>query len=226
MPLPSSRTTSRTRGPRPPRPSTFHSLDPQDPTLRHRVPRVERKIEQDLLELPAVRTYVPQVVGEPQLQVDRVADGAVQHARQAVHHLVEAQRRGLHHLAAPEREQLPRQRGGPLGRALDLGHVLLHPRVGGAVLDEAGVAQDRRQQVVEVMGDAARQLADALQALGVMQFVLEPVPLPFGPDPLRDVLGHSGHPGRAAVVVGQHVPAAEEIALLAVGADDAALELV
>jgi hypothetical protein len=42
---------------------------------------------------------------------------------------------------------------------------------------ESGVIQDRGQQVVEVVGDPARELAQALQQLGLMQ----PVPGPYLP---------------------------------------------
>jgi hypothetical protein len=48
-------------------------------------------------------------------------------------------------------------------------HPLAAGRVFGMTLDHVQSADDHRQQVVEVMGDAAGQLADGLQLLGLEQ---------------------------------------------------------
>ena len=63
---------------------------------------------------------------------------------------------------------------GAAGGVLDLAEHRRSRRLGGnLVLGEAGVAQNGREQVVEIVGDAAGQDAQALQLLAVQQLGLE-----------------------------------------------------
>ena len=92
--------------------------------------------------------------------------------------VVHADHRRLQHLPAAEREQLARERGGAVGGAADLLEVAAQQRVAvaGAGEREVGVAADRGEQVVEVVRDAAGELADGLHLLRLPELVLEPVP--------------------------------------------------
>ena len=73
----------------------------------------------------------------------------------------------------------------------DLSDVPAHLRVGAHLtLEQAAEAEDRGEQVVEVVSDAACQLADGLHLLGLAQLLLEA-------EPLGDVLGEH-EPGAPA----------------------------
>ena len=83
---------------------------------------------------------------------------------------------------------------GPLPCEADLLDVLaragpailaaLRGRRGEVLGDERGVVDDHGQQIVEVVGDASRELPEALQALSLMQLVLQPLALGLGLEPL------------------------------------------
>ena len=90
---------------------------------------------------------------------------------------VERQDAGPHDLPPAEREQLVGERDATVGGALDLLHVagdhVPALRVGdGRHLDllghEGGVVDDDGEQVVEVVGDAAGELAEAFQPLRLL----------------------------------------------------------
>ena len=63
---------------------------------------------------------------------------------------------------------------------------------------EARVAQDRRQQVVEVVRDAARHQAQALELLGLADPFLQPAPLVLDAPLLGHVAHHGDHARLAA----------------------------
>ena len=92
----------------------------------------------------------------------------------ADHQLVQVQHSRREHLAAAEGQQLAGQARGAIGGALDLREVLTgqgrKPRL---FLQQRDVPDDAREQVVEVVRDAAGKLADGLRALGPAQAMLE-----------------------------------------------------
>ena len=60
------------------------------------------------------------------------------------------------------------------GRRLDHGERALDELgVGGVLLHELGVAEDRLQQVVEVVRDAAGELAERRELLGLVELALD-----------------------------------------------------
>ena len=95
---------------------------------------------------------------------------------------VEVEDLRLYHLPAGKGEQPPGQAGRPFAGPFDLPEVLLgrfaalrpvRVRRGREFLgDEGHVVEDHGEQVVEVMGDAASQLAEVLQTLGLLQLGL------------------------------------------------------
>ena len=140
----------------------------------HRVARVDDEIDDHLLELVEVGLDQPQVAPEHDVEFDRLADQPAQQHLQVGQHFAELQRLRPQRLAAREGEQLPHQAGGPVGVLLDL-HDVLEGRIGRAVVGEqqVGIADDRGQDVVEVVGDAAGELADRLHLLALDETLLQ-----------------------------------------------------
>ena len=94
--------------------------------------------------------------------------------QQVAEHRSEIDRVGLQHLLAAERQQLLRQRRGALGGAANLQRLIADRRLRRRVLlDHAGVAEDRGEHVVEVVRDAAGELADRLHLLGLGELPFE-----------------------------------------------------
>ncbi len=89
-------------------------------------------------------------------------------------------------LAAREGEQLPHQARRPVGILLDL-HDVLERRVARlvSVEQEVGRHHDGGEHVVEVVGDAAGELADHLHLLGLVELALQH-PLVGGLDGVDD----------------------------------------
>ena len=80
----------------------------------------------------------------------------------------------VHDLLAAEVEQLLRQVARALARRLDLPDVARHPGCRRKIReDEIAVAEDGRQQVVEVVRDAAGELPDGFHLLRLAQLGLE-----------------------------------------------------
>ena len=103
------------------------------------------------------------------------ADEATQHRVDLADAGVEREHARLEHLTSAERQQLAGQAGGPLARVADLLDVSPDRIVGAELLqDQIAVAQDAGEQVVEVVGDPARQLPDGLHLLRVAQLLLAP----------------------------------------------------
>ena len=86
----------------------------------------------------------------------------------------------LRALGAAVREDLRDQRLGAVARAHDRVEVALHVRVLlGAALRQLAVAEDRAQDVVEVVRDAAGEVAHRLHLLGLLQLRFELQPILF-----------------------------------------------
>ena len=102
-----------------------------------------------------------------------LADDARQHREQARHDRVQVEDLGRQELLAAEREQLPREGRGAIGRLADLADVV-HDRIVGLqpLLDEVGVADDGGEQVVEIVRDAAGEAADRVHLLRLAQLLL------------------------------------------------------
>jgi hypothetical protein len=109
---------------------------------------------------------------------DVLAEQPAQHRLERHHDLAEVDDPRLQHLAPAEREQLAGERLG----ALAGGHDLLDvgaDRVALAQLadQQLAVGEDHRQHVVEVVGDAAGELADGVHLLRLAQALLEALAL-------------------------------------------------
>jgi hypothetical protein len=102
---------------------------------------------------------------------------AVQHAAEIGHQRVDVDAPRLIDVAAAEGQELPGQRRGAGARALDLVEVRAQRIVGVQVVEhQLGERRvDHREQVVEVVGDAAGELADRVHLADVRQPSLEPL---------------------------------------------------
>ena len=97
-----------------------------------------------------------------------------EHRAQLGHHRVEVDDPRLQHLFPAEGEQLTGESRRPVRGPVDLQHV--EPALV-LVVDrpqqQLRVSDDGRQEVVEVVGDAAGELADGLHLLGLAELLLE-----------------------------------------------------
>ena len=115
----------------------------------------------------------PDVGAAVELQLDVLAEQPPEQDRQLRQHIAELHALGPQGLLAREGKQLAHEPCGAVRVLLDV-HDVLEGRIGRPVIDqeEVGEADDRRQHVVEVMRDAAGELADRLHllALGDLHF--------------------------------------------------------
>ena len=91
-------------------------LHGQPPAVGHRIPGVEREIEQHLLDLASVRADRFDRGSWTQLQDAIFAQSATEHRSKVAHDRIEIDRLGPQDLAPTEGKQLGRDRGGPLAR--------------------------------------------------------------------------------------------------------------
>ena len=118
---------------------------------------------------PAASSWLTSIAGPHDL-----ADGA----ERARHQLVEIERLGSRRGPAAEGEEVAGEDGRPVGGLLDLGQVLAG--LGGErrlVQQQADVPQDPGEQVVEVVGDPARELGDLAGAVELHQPLLQCAPV-------------------------------------------------
>ena len=181
-----SGTRSRTRGRRLLVDDDVLGVECQRATAGHRVARVHREIDQNLLDLPGVGEDRPQAGAQGGHELDVLPDGPAQQLLDVARHAAEVHHLGMDDLAAAEGEELAGERGGAVGRlpdALDVGAKLLPPltagrsaRKGDLFGDQRRVDEDHAEEVVEVVGDAPRELSQALQPLRLLEPVLEALP--------------------------------------------------
>ncbi len=134
-----------------------------------------------------------------QTELDVLAEQPLQQDRQVGQHLAEHQHLRAQRLAARERQQLAHQAGGAVGVLLDV-HDVLEGRIGRPVVGEQqiGEADDGGQHVVEVVRDAAGELADGLHLLALRELLLQRALL-------GDVEGIDDHRLLAAGALGHRV---------------------
>ncbi len=153
---------------------------------RHRILRVHRQIHHHLLDLHGIRQDVARIGIDAEADVDILADGTAQDALDVGPHRPPRPGAGRQHLLAAECQELTHQHPCPVGGGMHLDEALAAPFVMTRFSeDQLDVAQHRRQQVVEVVGDASRQPAYALQLLCLAELLLEP-------SPVGDVPQHDG----------------------------------
>ena len=146
-------------------------LDCQLSPAGHRVPRVDRQIEERMLELVGVYQHRPQTAGQHGLGLDLLAQSAAQEIRHPGDQPVDLERFRVERLAAREGQEPLGQRRGPIdpahrraGEPQQFGIAVAH-----AALQQLDISRDGGQQIVEVMRDAGGQLTERLHLLGLTQ---------------------------------------------------------
>ena len=137
--------------------------------VRHGVAGVDAKIQQNQFEFGGIDENGPKIFGEIGAHMDVASQRAVEQIAHTVKLGAKIDGLGLERLAASERQQLPAQRCAALG---GLPHPFENPTAPRRIsrpLDHRQAAQDDHEEVVEVVGDAAGQLADGFDFLGLTQ---------------------------------------------------------
>ena len=153
------------------------------PPFGHRVARVDRDVEQRGFELARIGQHDRAVRRDGDLDRDALVERAPQHVGERMQQGADVERIRLQHLAPRKGQQLARQLGAAPGGARRGADELLAVRVvgeRGKLLEHLQIALDDGEQVVEVVRDAAGQLADAFEPLRVAQVLLRLRPLQAG----------------------------------------------
>ena len=179
--------------------------------IGHGVARVDGEIEQRAFQLIGIAQRAPQIVRRDDRKIDGLADGPAQQILQRHHELIGIDAFRNQRLPPRKGQQAMGERGGAVGRChrrVDVARDIV-----GAPLIETGLQQiqrsdDSRQQIVEVVRDAAGQLPHRFHLLGLQQGLLGGLQ-PFGRGLLRgDVAGDRidvipvGHAGPRQPAVG------------------------
>jgi hypothetical protein len=162
-------------------------LEPHLCSLAARLHRVADQVGHDPLDLDPVADHRRARHRQLDLELDLRGHELAKPVLELAHLCAQLEALHVHRSAAREDQELLRQRR----RALAAIDDLLEIRARGVafseiVVGELGVPEDAREQVVEVVRDAARQHAEALELAGVAQ-------LSFGADPLGHVAHHAHH---------------------------------
>ena len=157
---------------------TFDGPDGQASAVRHGIARIDREIDDDLLELRQVHLHRPQIAAMHDLELDLFADQPPQQDGEIGQQLAEIEHLRAQRLPAREGQQLTHQRSGAIGILLDL-HDVGEGRIGRLVGAEQEIRRhhDGRQHIVEVVRDAAGQLADGVHLLLLLDLVFQRPPL-------------------------------------------------
>ena len=124
--------------------------------------------------MPASASTVGGRLAVIQLQRHVLAQQPAEHVGHVADDFVHVQPLGLDELAAAEGEQLPREAGGALGGLRDLLRGTRRGVVEVRRRQQRGVAVNDGEDVVEIVRDAAGELADGLHFLRLAQLFLQP----------------------------------------------------
>ena len=124
-------------------------------------------------ELCSIDLGIPHIVGKAELQLDLLAERAVQQLGGGADKLIDVRRPRQQSLLARERQKLPRQIGRTLRGIADPAHLLAQLGMEAPILLQVfDVGHDDHEDVVEVVRHAAGQLADRLHLLGLPKLLL------------------------------------------------------
>jgi hypothetical protein len=141
----------------------------------------------------------PQALGENRLDFDLLSEGAAQELAGGRHEGVDVGSLGAECLLARESEQLPRQARRPFHRLADLAEAAGHAVVELLLfLEGIDIGQDHREDIVEVVGDAAGELSDGFHFLRLSQLLGDGQAGPLGAIAFGDVLD-GRQDGRSAI---------------------------
>ena len=170
---------------------------------RHRIAGVRDEVDEHLVELGRIGLDRGHVGAEAHPHRDRFAREPSQERHDRLDDRIDVEHTRLEYLPPAEGEQLPGEGAGSLG-GIDDGLDVRRAWVFAKLLErEQRLAVDRRQQVVEVVGDAARELPDRVELLALAKLELLRAEQLLRPLALGDVGDHAHHRGDPAVLVTQ-----------------------
>ena len=143
--------------------------DPDDSPVGHGVARIEAQIENRKLHFAGVDDDRPDVIRDMHLYLDVSAQRAVQHRTHPFQVGRHVDRFRIDRAAPREGQQMPRQPGASGDSAV---HRFEHARIrrlAGGELEQLKAAAEDREQVVEIVRDAARQLPQRFHLLRLAQ---------------------------------------------------------
>ena len=149
-------------------------FDGEDAAVRHGIAGVDGEVQEHLVNLRRISTNRSQLRCQDRGELDLLSDQPAQHLVRVGDDLVQAQGPRLDRLPAAEGQELAGEVAGALGRAADLLEILAVGTVGREVEQhQIRVAENRRQDVVEVVGHAAGQGAEGVHLLRLPQLLFE-----------------------------------------------------
>jgi hypothetical protein len=135
------------------------------------------QIQQRILELRGVRVARPQIRRRLDRDLDHFSQCALEEGSHVLEERSHVGRGGPQLLLAGERQQTLGQLGAAFRRDGRLVGELVQVAPGlELLLQQLEIAEDHRQQVVEIVRHATRQLSEGFQLLGVAQFLLDAHP--------------------------------------------------
>ena len=169
--------------------------------LGHGIAGIDAEIEQRQLELVLVGHHRGQAGGEIRFDLRARSERACQQVGHAGDQLGQLQRLDIELLAAGEGQHALGQ-GGAAPRAL---HGIVHQArqlgvIGQPLPQQLQAAQDRHQQIVEIMRDAAGELADRIHLLRLEQRLAGALQRLLGVFAFGDVAGDLGEAEEPAIL--------------------------
>ncbi|MNK35509.1 hypothetical protein D3C87_540380 [compost metagenome] len=138
----------------------------QPPALVHRIARIDGHVQQHVFHLVRVDQGMPQAVADEGLLGNRLAQRAADQLMHAAQQAAQVRHKRFQRLAPRKGQQLRRQLGAPLdgrgGRIEAPGRLRI---VGHRQFQQLQIAGNDLQDVIEIVGHAARQLADRFELL-------------------------------------------------------------
>ncbi len=179
-------------------------LDGQVPARRHGIPGIQGEVEDRIFQLVGVGPGQRQIGREAQRHGDALAQRAGEHVLHGDQRRVHVHRLHLQGLAAAKGEEALGEARGPLGGGQRQFHIAV--RLGDAPGGDAGAQQFQRahdagEHIVEVVGDAAGQLAHRFHLLRLEQGLAGLFQRQLGIAPLGDVAGDLGIADEGAILV-------------------------
>jgi hypothetical protein len=156
------------------------SLDGQSPAAvslaLHRIASVDREVDDDLLELARIGSNGAEATAMLDLELHRLAEQALQQGGDLGDDVGQLENLRPEGLLAREGKQLPGQSGRPVRVRADLLDVVIIA-VARRVphQHQVAMADDRGEDVVEIVSDSAGQLADGLHLRRLRDLALEPI---------------------------------------------------
>ena len=148
-----------------------------DSAARHRVARVDGKIEQDLLELRHVTLDGSRIPRQIEAELDVPGEGLVDQLRDSLEEVAHGHVGPLALDTLHEGQQLADDARAPVGRVFYQAQVLAGRGTGHVELQQLDAQEHGREDVVQVVRNPARQHAYALEPLRAHELRLEPLAL-------------------------------------------------